>query len=317
MLTLLFRVNPSPSGTMASLSDTAPSLSIDTDALKEWGYVWRAGTKKRPKKKRKEELEEEMGDDLDESDDESDSDEAPVVVAAPDIVEPSSIGMPEELQSKFEASKKFSFAFSKKQGMEFGGIFDDAVGEALSVMLGGIQVHAFKGNKRASALLPKHLDCVEVGPVRVVGGVRPQNFDVAYRPDGIRIAFDSKTLNDASSIRKNWQNMVNDLGTEATTVHTRFPYAIVAFMVVVPKPALMPNQQADMIRTLERLGSRRHVLDQAHLAESIALVVWNPETGEIDSSVPPSGSSLRIEGFMDRIYEAYRERYKGLPPHDK
>lgn len=29
--------------------------------------------------------------------------------------------------------------------------------------------------------------------------------------------------------------MINDLGTEATTVHTRFPYAIVAFLVVVPK----------------------------------------------------------------------------------
>ena len=28
--------------------------------------------------------------------------------------------------------------------------------------------------------------------------------------------------------------MVNDLATEATTVHTRFPYCVVAFIVTVP-----------------------------------------------------------------------------------
>ncbi|MDP2935994.1 MAG: hypothetical protein Q8O86_05835, partial [Dehalococcoidia bacterium] len=72
---------------------------------------------------------------------------------------------------------------------------------------------------------------MEVGPVHIVGGVRPQNFDVGYRPDGVRFAFDSKTINDLDSVRKNWQNMVNDLATEATTVHSRFPYAVVAFMV--------------------------------------------------------------------------------------
>jgi len=51
---------------------------------------------------------------------------------------------------------------------------------------------------------------------------------VGYRPDGLRFAFDSKTLNDKKSIGKNWQNMINDLATEATTVHSRFPYASLA-----------------------------------------------------------------------------------------
>lgn len=49
-----------------------------------------------------------------------------------------------------------------------------------------------------SALLPPKPDCVEVGACRIIGGVRPQNFDVAYRPDGVRFAFDSKTLNDTN-----------------------------------------------------------------------------------------------------------------------
>lgn len=91
----------------------------------------------------------------------------------------------------------------------------------------------------------------------VTGGIRPQNFDAAYRPDGPRVVFDSRTLNDFESVGKNWQNMVNDLATEAATVHRRFPYAIVAFIIIIPKPALGEKQKADIVRTLERLGTRK------------------------------------------------------------
>ncbi len=133
---------------------------------------------------------------------------------------------------------------------------------------------------------------------------------------GPRVVFDSKSLNDAKSVGKNWQNMVNDLATEAATVHTRFPYTVVTFMVLIPKPALMPKQEMDLIRTLERLGTRRDVLDQAHLAEAISFIVWDPETGEIDDSIPARGSNLRLEKFSDTLYPHYLERYKGLPPHD-
>ena len=110
--------------------------------------------------------------------------------------------------------------------------------------------------------------------------------------------------------------MVNDLGTEATTVHTRFPYSIVAFMVVLPKPALEAKQEHDIIRTLERLATRRHVLDQPHLAEAISLVVWDPDTGQICPDVPPQNSILRIENLPNMVEPIYYERYKGLPPHD-
>ncbi len=84
---------------------------------------------------------------------------------------------------------------------ELGRLFDMAVGRALATMLGGIPILT----PSSSALTPTHPDCVEVGPVRIIGGVRPQNFDVGYRPDGVRFAFDSKTLNDKDSIGKNWQ----------------------------------------------------------------------------------------------------------------
>ncbi len=132
---------------------------------------------------------------------------------------------------------------------DLGKLFDNAVGKALAVMLGGIPITTPNQN----SLTPPSADCVEVGPVRVIGGVRPQNFDVGYRPDGVRFAFDSKTLNDTKSIGKNWQNMINDLATEATTVHSRFPHAVVAFMVIYPAPCLSSVLRKATIETLERL----------------------------------------------------------------
>ena len=202
--------------------------------------------------------------------------------------------------------------FDRKQSMDFGKVFDQAFGEALAKMLGGIPVR----NISKSSLVPPEDNCVEVGEARIIGGIRPQNFDVAYRPDGPRVVYDSKTLNDTDSVRKNWQNMVNDLGTEATTCHTRFPYCVVVLVIAIPRDALPTTQEKDLLRTLERLGSRNDILDQAHLAEAIAFVVWDPHTGEFDSRVPPSDSPIRLENVSQRIFDAYVSRYKGLPPHD-
>lgn len=194
---------------------------------------------------------------------------------------------------------------------ELGRLFDMAVGSALATMLGGIPIVT----PTSTALTPTLPDCVEVGPVRIIGGVRPQNFDVGYRPDGVRFAFDSKTLNDRESIGKNWQNMINDLATEATTVHTRFPHALVAFMVIYPEPCVTSAHQRATVETLERLARRVSVGDPNHMAEAISLVLWNPSDGTIDADIPSPASPLRIEKFSIQVEEIYRSRYKGLPPH--
>ena len=203
--------------------------------------------------------------------------------------------------------------FDKKQGMDFGKVLDRHVANSLAEMLGDIPI-VTPGHE---ALLPPQDDCIELGDTRVIGGVRPQNFDLAYRPDGVRIAYDSKTLNDRTSVGKNWQNMINDLATESTTVHTRFPYAIVAFIVAIPRPALAAAQEFDIIRTLERMASRRSVQNQNHLAEVISLVVWDPGNGMVDQAAPDPTSVLRIEKFSSILYPIYVERYKGLPPHER
>jgi len=194
---------------------------------------------------------------------------------------------------------------------QLGGLFDRAVGVAVAAMLGQIPIVA----PNPHSLIPPQADCVEVGPVRIIGGVRPQNFDVGYRPDGVRFAFDSKTLNDSESIGKNWQNMINDLATEATTVHSRFPHAVVAFMVIYPEPCVSVSQRSATIETLERLARRTSVEGADYLAEAIALVLWNPADGSIDPTIPAPFSPLRIERFSEQIEAAYTGRYKGLPPH--
>jgi hypothetical protein len=204
-----------------------------------------------------------------------------------------------------------SGAFARDESVQFATMFDRAFGKALATFLGGIPVVTPDGD----SLMAPQADCVEVGATRIVGGIRPQNYDAAYRPDGPRVVLDSKSLNDRKSIGKNWQNMINDLATEAATIHTRFPYAVVAFMVVLPKPALEAKQRADIITTLERLATREHVLDQHHLAEAVALIVWDPETGLIDSEVPGADSPIGLKIFSERIARYYTERYKGLPPH--
>lgn len=202
---------------------------------------------------------------------------------------------------------------TKKQAMDFGKLLDSAVGNSLAVMLGNIPITVPSQNR----LQPSQPDTVEVGPVRIVGGVRPQNFDVGYRPDGVRIAFDSKTLNDDDSVGKNWQNMINDLATEATTVHSRFPTAVVGFIVCIPLPCLTYNasRASAMVGTLTRLGGRVLVDEPTHRAEALSLVLWNPTTGDIDTALPNPTSPLRLERFHEQMYTAYHDRYQGLPPH--
>lgn len=197
--------------------------------------------------------------------------------------------------------------------IQLGALIDTKIGQALATMLGGVPS---RPPSSRNALLPPEPDCVEVGACRIIGGVRPQNFDVAYRPDGVRFAFDSKTLNDTKSVQKNYQNMINDLATEATTVHSRFPYALVAFLVIVPTPCLVSPQREGLTGSLERLSGRTSPLDSAHKAEALALVVWDPVTGQIDLARPNEGSLLRIERFSAQITLAYVGRYKGLPPHE-
>lgn len=196
-----------------------------------------------------------------------------------------------------------------------GHLVDSTVATSLATMLGGIEIVEASRKKRTQ-LYPPDPDCVETAPVTIVGGIRKQNYDVAYRPDGVRFAFDSKTLNDAKSVGKNWQNMVNDLATEAATVHTRFPLAVVAFLVLIPEPAI-GGAYEPLTWRLDGLGGRADEHAPAHVAEAMCLALWDPDTGEVSRTKPDPSEhpEIRIENFSEQIEDAYRQRYAGSPPH--
>jgi hypothetical protein len=276
---------------MAALRDM-PKVELDQAALKAWGSTWLAVVASVPKEKPKAKRPAKKGE---------------AAAPAPD---PAEI-IPDEIPLETKTKKPNSF--DRKQSMDFGYQFDHAFAKSVATMLGDIPILMVNSDN----LLPPQADCMEVGKTRIVGGIRPQNYDAAYRPDGPRIVYDSKTLNERKSIGKNWQNMINDLSTEATTVHTRFPMCIVAFIVAVPRPALDAAQERDLIRTLQRLGTRSGELDQTHLAEAIALVVWNPEDGSVSQNVPPKETNLRLEDMHKRVNAAYLARYANLPPHQE
>lgn len=232
------------------------------------------------------------------------------LVAMPPITIPRGTLLPFGAQWSINQKLSRTPPYSSSQ---LGDVFDRAISSSLATMLGGIPIVDPKRN----SLSPQPPLCIEFGEVLIVGGVRPQNFDVVFRPDGPRFVHDSKTLNDTKSVKKNWQNMINDISTEATTVHTRFPYAIASFMVIAPLPCVQGTKQLNgILDTLERLARRISFQDSAHLAEAISLIIWDPTTGLIDPSIPQMSSPLRIENYSKTIETAYFNRYKGLPPHN-
>jgi hypothetical protein len=59
-----------------------------------------------------------------------------------------------------------------------------------------------------------------------------------------------------------------------------------------------------------RAGGRQTEGHAAHLLEAIAVLVFDPDTGIVDASVPPVGSGLRWEEFIDAIAKTYRARFE-------
>lgn len=61
---------------------------------------------------------------------------------------------------------------------------------------------------------------------------------------------------------------------------------------------------------LKRAGGRMRESDAAHLLEGVAVVVYDPSTGALDSAIPPVGSGLRWDEFIDAIVASYEARFE-------
>lgn len=64
------------------------------------------------------------------------------------------------------------------------------------------------------------------------------------------------------------------------------------------------------VARLIRAGGRRTEADALHLLQGIAVLVYDPDSGSIDPQLPPIGSGLRWNEFIDALVAAYEARFE-------
>jgi hypothetical protein len=48
----------------------------------------------------------------------------------------------------------------------------------------------------------------------------------------------------------------------------------------------------------------------SHLLEAVAVIIYNPDTAQLDESLPPVGSGLRWDEFITTVAESYDLRFE-------
>jgi hypothetical protein len=190
----------------------------------------------------------------------------------------------------------------------------------------------------------------EYGERVVSGALRTVNADVSeiHPLDGLRLAVELKPVNLAVG-RAIW-NRFGDIRTFAVNLHLRFPFAVVGGVLVIPTYELrkvtkaiaeegdteeteeleldIAEEVGDIaaatdpgrkdtrglilraVNRLVRAGGRERDSDAPHLLEAIAVVVYDPDTGQLDAELPPNGSGLRWNEFVDDLVRAYEGRFE-------
>jgi hypothetical protein len=65
-----------------------------------------------------------------------------------------------------------------------------------------------------------------------------------------------------------------------------------------------------LITRLDRTRRRETEADAAHLLEAVAVIVYDPDTGELSPDLPPPGSGLRWDEFVTALAETYDVRFE-------
>lgn len=175
------------------------------------------------------------------------------------------------------------------------------------------------GHALAAALNERVPDMnLHVGERTVAGGLRSMQADVSelHPLDGLRLAVELKPVMLAVG-RAIW-NRFGDLRMFAVNLHLKFPFAVVGGVLALPtyevheqtgvkKSTVHLIERA--VARLARAGGRVTEGDASHLLEGVGVVVYDPDTGLVDSSLPPTGSGLRWDEFVDGLATAYEARF--------
>lgn len=161
----------------------------------------------------------------------------------------------------------------------------------------------------------------EAGERDVSGALRVVRADVSemHHLDGLRLAIEIKPVNAAVG-RAIW-NRFGDIRTFAVNLHLKFPFAVVGGVLTLPtyewvksrgqsrkKPTTDLVMRA--VQRLARAGGREKEGDAPHLMEGVWVLLYDPDTLQVDPNVPPQGVGLRLDEFIDNIVSAYEGRFE-------
>jgi hypothetical protein len=159
------------------------------------------------------------------------------------------------------------------------------------------------------------------GERNVSGALRTAQVDVSemHHLDGLRLAIELKPVNLAVG-RAIW-NRFGDIRMTAVNLHLKFPFAVVGGVLALPTyeevvrhGAVERKSTRDLIvraiTRLERAGGRRTEGDAPHLLEGVGVLVYDPDTADIDSELPPADSPLRWQNFVQGMVTAYLARFE-------
>ncbi|MBI3637313.1 MAG: hypothetical protein HY216_14050, partial [Candidatus Rokubacteria bacterium] len=89
-------------------------------------------------------------------------------------------------------------------------------------------------------------------------------------------------------------------------LHLKFPFAVTGGVLVIPTlDAATGGSTTHLIDRavlrLVRAGGRLSEGDAPHLLEAVCVLVYDPTTAALDPNVPPLGSHLRWDEFIDDL----------------
>jgi hypothetical protein len=153
----------------------------------------------------------------------------------------------------------------------------------------------------------------------VSGALRIVKADLSetHQLDGLRLAVELKPVNLAVG-RAIW-NRFGDIRTFAVNLHLKFPFAVVGGVLAIPtyeeSSGDTPVRRSTVhlitraVDRLARAGGRRTEGDAPHLLEGVGVIVYDPDSGQLDPDLPAAGRGLRWDEFVSSLAAAYRARF--------
>lgn len=190
-------------------------------------------------------------------------------------------------------------------------------GKAAQIRLSNFLADVTLAELRAKGL---ELTRAVAGEREVGGGLRSVKADVSEMTptDGLTLAVEIKPVHLAVG-RAIW-NRFGDVRTFAVNIHLKFPFAVVGGILSLPTTERMRSGNDEdwkstthlvsrAVGRFVRAGGRTTEGDAAHLLEGIAVVVFDRETGAINPDLPPPGTGLRWNEFIDSMAEVHQARF--------